>query len=467
MKIVKRILLIIVLLCLHLKVNSQAEIKQEKSTSLSSKKIKRIDEFIESKRSFYNSPSIAVAITDEKETVYLKHFGNAKKGDKYLIGSNSKSLTGLIILLLQEKGLLNINEPVKKYLKWFEYDDKSVSDKITIKNLLQHESGISTKMGRVFKTDNSFDYVDYYSQKLKELKISSSKQSFKYSNANYRLLGFIIEKVTGKSYEKCLSEFIAKPMKLNATAGNVNVNLIDSYQYFLYDPILKFNKKLHHQEIASALVSSSANDMSVYLRNLMNSYNKEDNAIINSSITEQLFNINDNDSPYGLGWFLIKKPLVFYHNGTNKSFESSMYILPELKKGIVVLINSNQAPAIEIINGIHSILVDEKIYRKSSFRYYRALPIVVLVFLVIFLFSFVKWIRNRFPIKRSNRVGVNILFLLAVLFCVGILIVFPKLNGASLQTAIQFDPSSGYSIILISILTLFSALFAYFNSKNK
>lgn len=74
-----------------------------------------ITEFIQNKKDYYNSPSIAVAITDETNTIYLKHFGEAKKGDKYLIRSNSKSFTALLILRLQEEGKLDIHDPVVEY----------------------------------------------------------------------------------------------------------------------------------------------------------------------------------------------------------------------------------------------------------------------------------------------------------------------------------------------------------------
>lgn len=441
----------------------------QKDARLSPKKVNEITEFIKSKRDYYNSPSIAVAITDENKTIYLKHFGDAKEGDKYLIGSNSKSFTALLTLILQEKGKLNITDPVNKYLKWFEYQNKNVSDEITIKDLLHHTSGIKTEIGETFlENDPSFNYAHHYSKILKELNIADfPKQPYIYSNANYRLLGLIIESVSGEKFEKCLETYITKPMGLNKTSASIHPGLIDSYQYFLYYPFLKFNKSFHHQEIPSGLISSTADDMSIYLRNLMNSYNNNSNTVLDhNNIAKQLFTPNQNNkSNYGLGWRIVND--IFYHSGSNKSFESSMYILPSVNKAIVVMINSNQAPDAEIIDGIASILLNQKYYSTSSFAYYRNLPFIVFAFLILFLFQFIKWKKLKFPVKISRKIVPNILLFLGFILSIAILIVFPKLNGASLQLAIQFDPSSGYSIILIVTLMILTFLLIYFNKAIK
>lgn len=432
------------------------------------KTINEITNFVESKREYYNSPSIAVAITDQNKTIYLKHFGEAQKGDKYLIGSNSKSFTALLTLILQEKEKLNINDPVNKYLKWFEYKNKNISNKITIKDLLQHTSGISNEIGQTFlENDTSFDYSKYYSKILKKLDSNNlPKQPFKYSNVNYRLLGLIIENITGKKFEECIETYIIKPMKLTNTSANINVDLIDSYQYFLYYPILKFNKSFHQQEAASGLISSTGNDMSIYLKNLMNSYNNNPNTIINPNIAKQLFISNKNNkSSYGLGWRIINN--IFYHNGTNKSFESSMYILPSINKSIVVLINSNQAPDSEIIDGIASILLNQKPNENSSFAYYRSLPIIVFFLLIIFLFQFRKWRKLSSSFKFSKKVLPNLLLIFGIALAIAFLILLPTLNGVSLKTALQFDPVSGYSILLIVVLLFLTFTTVYFNKTQK
>ncbi|CAL2055845.1 serine hydrolase domain-containing protein [Tenacibaculum sp. 190524A05c] len=441
----------------------------QKDKVLTQETLNEITKFIEQKRDFYNSPSIAVAITDENKTIYLKHFGDAKKGDRYLVGSISKSFTALIVLLLKKQGKLKLQDPVSKHLEWFEYKNKRISDKITIEDLLRHTSGISTEMGRTFKTDTSFDYETYYSKTLKKLELRNTpKQPFIYSNVNYRLLGLIIEKVTQKKFKDCLQSYITSPLKLTETSADTNIDLINSYQYFLYYPILKFNSELHPQEAPSGLISSSADDMASYLRHIMNGYNNNPNSELNTKTIQQLFTRKENKKlPYGLGWFVNNDSSVFYHGGTNKSFESQMYIVPTLNKGIVVLINSNQAPDIEIINGIYGILLGKGFYNNSSFPYYRHLPIMVFVVFLVFLFQLWKWKKSKYPKSISRKITPNIALALGILIAMGIIIYIPKSNGVSLQTSISFDPASGYSIILISLLLASISILMYFNSGLK
>lgn len=441
----------------------------QNNSELSKETLDEITNFIKQKREYYNSPSVAVAITDEHKTVYLKHFGDAKKGDRYLIGSISKSFTALLILRLQEEGKLHLQDPVSKYLPWFRYKNKQISDKITIEDLLRHTSGISTEMGRTFKTDTSFSYKAYYANTLRELAINNvPAQPFRYSNVNYRLLGLIIEKVTHKTYEECLESYVTSPLELHETSANTNIDLINSYQYFLYYPILKFNADLHPQEASSGLISSSAGDMARYLRHIMNSYHHHPNSKLNSNTVTQLVSRKENNkSFYGLGWFINNDSSVFYHGGTNKSFESHMYILPSLKKAIVVLINSNQAPDVEIINGIYGILLGKGYYNNSSFAYYRHLPFLVFLLFILFLFQIWKWKKSSCPKKISRKIIPNLLVSIGLILALGILIYIPKLNGVSLQTSIEFDPASGYSILFTSLLLAFSSILIYFNSSFK
>lgn len=439
------------------------------NSEISENTFNEITEFIQNKKDYYNSPSIAVAITDETNTIYLKHFGEAKKGDKYLIGSNSKSFTALLILKLQEEGKLDIHDRVIKYLPWFKFKNKVISDRITIEDLLRHTSGIPTELGRVFETDSTFNYTNFYTSKLKSINLKdNSVRRYRYSNANYRILGFIIEKVSNRTFKDCLNSYLTRPLGLTNISADIKTKLINSYQYFLYYPIIPFDADLHPDEAASGLISSSASDMANYLRQIMNAYNKHPNTKLSNHLVKQLFTKNENSkSNYGLGWNINNDSSVFYHGGTNKSFESHMYILPSLKKAIVVLINSNQAPDVEIINGIYGILSGKGYYGKSSFAYYRHLPILVLLLIVGFIFQYKKWQKGNFRISMTKKILPNLLLLIGVILGSGIFIYLPKLNGVSLKTSIEFDPASGYSIILTSLLIITNSILIYINANRK
>ena len=308
--------------------------------------------FVEKERRANNIPNTVVGITNADSIIYLKNFGNGEIDDLYLIGSNSKSFTALAILILQEKGLIDINEHVTKYLPWFRYDNSEDSDKVTVKDLLNHTSGIPRKLG-MYEPSNYSEIQLYYSDLLKH--ISSENNivgEYEYSNLNYQLLGLIIEKVSNKKYSELLEYKILEPLNLNKTFATQNeterFGLIPSYQYLLYYPILPKRIKYNDYVVSSGFISSTASDMCHYLQALMNGNDSTRNSIISKNITDQLFESRaDIGSKYGMGWEMRewKEFKRFKHDGLTQSFSSSMLILPELELGIVVMSNINNSPS--------------------------------------------------------------------------------------------------------------------------
>lgn len=113
-----------------------------------------IDEFVLHEMKAGNIPGLAIGIVNGDRVIYLKGYGTAGpgKGDvtpetAFVLGSVSKSFTGLAILKLSEEGLLNLNDPVKKYIPWFSMGGSSASGSITIIHLLNHTSGIPAYYG--------------------------------------------------------------------------------------------------------------------------------------------------------------------------------------------------------------------------------------------------------------------------------------------------------------------------------
>jgi len=134
---------------------------------------------------------------------------------KFHLASISKSFTAAAILILEERGLLNVSDPLSKYIP-----DYPEGDKITIHHLLIHTSGIP----------NVNDFPDYNAKSKFPQTPASIIEMFKnrpltmkpgerysYSNSNYNVLAFIIEKVSGKSYGDFLKENIFDPLGMKDT----------------------------------------------------------------------------------------------------------------------------------------------------------------------------------------------------------------------------------------------------------
>ncbi len=436
-------------------------------------KKKQISEYVQSVKDDYNLPGVVVAITNGNEIEYLESFGNVSKDDNFIIHSNSKAFTALIILRLQEKGLLDINDPVIKYLDWFQYENKSVSDKIKVKDLLHHTTGLSTEMGRDFFKKDAENVENKIAEKLKNVKLDTYPiADFAYSNSNYHLLGYIIEKVTGQDYSAALKSEITSPFKMNNTATEISKDIVQGYQYFLYYPVIPVTQNYNKVSIPAGYINSTANDLSIYVRELMNSYNDKPGTLLKKSLTDELFKPNDqNDSRYALGWYNIsyEDQELFIHDGLGRSFHSSIAIIPKMEKSVIVLINSYGQSAIPINFGIIKILLNEKPGPPSKFIYLliRSLPILALLFFIVLLVYYKKWKNKHYPMKMTKRLLPNLFLIIGVILGLAFVLYVPSIFQASMANVLDFDVSSGYSLILLSIFTIALSIIVYFNHNGK
>ncbi len=128
---------------------------------------------------------------------------------KFRLGSITKQFTAACILLLEERGKLKIDDPVKKYMP----DAPAAWDKITIFHVLTHTSGIPSFTG--FPDYRSTEAIATTPEKLvarfrdKPLDFQPGEK-WSYSNSGYVLLGYLIEKISGQSYRDFVPGFIAK-----------------------------------------------------------------------------------------------------------------------------------------------------------------------------------------------------------------------------------------------------------------
>ncbi|REG99014.1 serine hydrolase domain-containing protein [Flavobacterium aquicola] len=181
----------------------------------------------------------SVAVSQNGEIIYTKSMGfadveknvKATKNSKYRIGSISKSFTTVLILKAAEDKKLDLSQTIDK---WFPIIKNA--DKISVKQLLSHRSGIHN-----FTNDN--DYLTWNTQPKTEKEmleiIAKGGSDFEpdskaeYSNSNFVLLTYILEKTYSKSYSDLLQQYIAKPLGLTNTYvfGKINTSKSECRSY--------------------------------------------------------------------------------------------------------------------------------------------------------------------------------------------------------------------------------------------
>jgi CubicO group peptidase (beta-lactamase class C family) len=169
------------------------------------------------------------------KVIYSKGFGMAnaekdlpnKSSTKFRIGSVTKQFTAMLIVQLAADKKLDLHAPISKYLPAY---PKKNGDLITIHHLLTHTSGIPNftdfpgfqeAQGKSYQPE---ELVRLFSDSALEFKPGST---FSYSNSGYILLGYLIEKITGKPYEQVLQENILTPLKMYNTGYDHNKELKD------------------------------------------------------------------------------------------------------------------------------------------------------------------------------------------------------------------------------------------------
>jgi CubicO group peptidase (beta-lactamase class C family) len=175
----------------------------------------------------------AVLVARGSDVILSKGYGSANlewdvhntPKTKFRLGSITKQFTAASILLLEERGKLTLDDPIKKYLP----DAPKEWDRITIFNLLTHTSGIP----------NFTSLPDYKSLKLDEMPVAKTivtvrdkplefvpGEKMSYSNSGYLLLGHLIETVTGGSYEKFVTDNIFTPLGMKDSGYDSNKTII-------------------------------------------------------------------------------------------------------------------------------------------------------------------------------------------------------------------------------------------------
>jgi CubicO group peptidase (beta-lactamase class C family) len=275
---------------------------------------------------------------------------------KFRLGSITKQFTSMSIMQLQEKGLLNVDDPVIKHIP----DYPETGKKITIHHLLTHTSGIP----------NFTSFPDYVKTMMlpspaektvgrfmdKPLDFEPGEK-YSYSNSGYILIGYVIEKVTGKSYEEYIQENIFKPLNMKNTGYDHHITLLKhrATGYDLTDdgPVNAEYIDMTIPHAAGALYST-VEDLYTWDRAL---YTEK---LVSKNSMEKIFAPFKND--YGYGWGITKlfNRTCTRHGGGINGFRSDIVRFVDDDACVIVLSNIESAPVNRISKDFAAILFGEK-----------------------------------------------------------------------------------------------------------
>lgn len=277
--------------------------------------------------------------------------GNGKipdPGTIFEIGSITKTFTATMLGLAVGQGKIRLDDPVNKYLPdsipTLQYDGKIV----TIQNLSNHTSGIP-RMPPNFQgtvNDGADPYAAYSTRDLysflKGFKLTREPGSeFEYSNAAVGLLGTILQKIYGESYEQLLVSLIATPLDMSDT--RVNIRPADSARVASgYNDRGVYNGpwNLSPAFAGAGAIRSTARDMLKYAAAEMGGPGVRKDLEKAMQLTHGITFQNGN-TRIGLGWIYLRSAGndILFHNGGTGGYRSYLAIDPERKIAVVLLSN--------------------------------------------------------------------------------------------------------------------------------
>ena len=306
-----------------------------------------------------NLTGVSVALVKEGEVIYAGGFGVADKRKKtaaegdtvYRVASISKLFNALAIMRAQERGILNIDEPVNKYVEQFQpINPFPHAVPITLRHLLSHRSGM-------FRESPVGSYFDPNEPALAKMVESLNSCALvhppgvktKYSNSGVGLSGYALELASGKDYATYVYHEVLKPLGMTRSAflpsGDLKKRLATGYMLVaqpdgsfkeIEAPVFQFGM------LPAANIYTSARELAMLATYLAGGTNLLKPETLEQMATPQF---TKETNGFGLGFNIgsTRGQKTVSHMGEVYGFTSSFYAIPSKKIGAVVLSNNDIA----------------------------------------------------------------------------------------------------------------------------
>jgi len=434
-----------------------------------------IDSVIDAEMPASGVPGLAYAVVADGEVTSVGARGVTRLGSDqkvtpdtaFLTGSISKSFTALAVMQLVEAGEIGLDTPVSQYLDGF---SGRPAGAVTIRQLLHHTSGFSTLQGNTSPPDITGG-EDELARRVDRLAAVTPAHApdaaWEYSNANYEVLGRVIEVVAGQDYQAYVTAHILAPVGMVhsfVADGAVHQSMATGHTpWFGTKRPLPENTTDRGTAPQGGIVAS-ASDLARYLMVMMNG---QDDVLSAAGKASMMRSDGDTSPFYGFGWFVDSGNGSVWHSGTSPGFESLATMLPTQKRGVVVLVNGGSGigfgETAQLRNGIAAAALGLDDTGEGSRWPQKALFVTLVLLPVAFLLAMAWAWRHRARIRaKSGPFGLfswwfPLLTTLAAAWVT--LSLVPGLIGAPLGTIRRFQPDMGLAMIATAVTGVLWASF--------
>ncbi|MDG4839313.1 serine hydrolase [Micromonospora sp. WMMD967] len=303
------------------------------------------------------APGLAYAVIRGDET--LQHGAWGVDGDgrpmtvhtPFLLGSTSKSFTALAVTQLVESGRVHLDTPVSTYVPWLRLGAADTARTVTVRQLLTHTSGLP----QVWSTDLTDRYDNRpgaLTRSVRDLAtvrpIAPAGQTYEYSDANYMILGALVESVTGDTFGAHLRRHVLDPLRMTHSAATADearaIDIPAGHRYYLGRP-QRFTAPFDTAGVPYGFLAASLDDLSHYAAAQLGGGRFGDTRILSPQGTEQMHTgtVDTGHGTYGFGW---KNSTldgvgtrIVWHAGATPDYFTHLVLVPDANLAVIVMTN--------------------------------------------------------------------------------------------------------------------------------
>lgn len=346
----------------------QTAATQSQSTDLTAR-LAALEKELEAKRQETGVVGLSLVIVKDDKVVFMKGMGYKDFEHKlpvtpetlFAIGSSTKAFTAMSAMMSVDDGKLSLDDSPKKYLPYFKLQDPEADEKITVRDLMCHSSGLNrTDLPWISGVFTREEIIRIAGQAKPTAKF---REKFQYQNIMFAAAGEIVAKVQNQPWETVIKNRLFKPLGMDSS--NLSKQETEkSKDYALgyqYIPSTKVTTHLPMRDITrigpAGSINSNARDMAQWVRLMLNGGTFAGKQLVSEKSYGELIKQQMKVAGtigYGLGWFIRdwNGHKAYDHGGNIDGFSSMVAFMPDQKLGFAYLSNANASPLAETVRGL-------------------------------------------------------------------------------------------------------------------
>ena len=323
-----------------------------------------LDTWLQSIVDYDRLPGLSIAVVDDQSNVYSKGFGFSDRDRKsqaspstvYSICSISKVFTAISIMQLRDAGKLGLDDPVTKFLPWFQPEGLDPGGRPpTLGELLQHSAGLPCAPDWTVweHPADAYPSRDELVKRVSEMEMVYPPDThFNYSNLGYSLLGQVVTEVSGMDYVDYVRKNILAPLGLDATTPyppppRPGLQVAKGYGCHQRTGRRPDIVTVDPRAVTPALgFYSSVEDLAKLAMWQFRALDGEDASVLRRETLEEMYSPHWPDPAWGLGFTIwnMGERVFIGHQGGCPGYKSQIIICPEERIAVVVMVNATDAP---------------------------------------------------------------------------------------------------------------------------